>query len=74
MGMWGAAQAIAFGLGGFIGTLASDIARYFISSPVTAYAIVFAGEALLFLVAAVLAARVLTPRRAERLAYASPAE
>ena len=28
MGLWGAAQAFAFGTGGFLGTLASDIARY----------------------------------------------
>ena len=27
MGLWGAAQAFAFGLGGFLGTLASDLAR-----------------------------------------------
>ncbi len=37
MGLWGAAQAIAFGLGGFAGTLASDVARFVIGSPVTAY-------------------------------------
>ena len=28
MGLWGAAQAFAFGIGGFLGTLASDVARY----------------------------------------------
>ena len=28
MGLWGAAQAFAFGIGGFLGTLASDIARH----------------------------------------------
>jgi BCD family chlorophyll transporter-like MFS transporter len=58
MGLWGAAQAIAFGLGGFTGTLAIDLARHVSGSPATAYAIVFCGEALLFLTAAVLAVRV----------------
>ena len=54
MGLWGAAQAIAFGLGGFLGT--ADVTRYLFVSPATAYAAVFAGEAALFLVSAVLAA------------------
>jgi BCD family chlorophyll transporter-like MFS transporter len=58
MGLWGAAQAVAFGLGGLIGTGASDIARAFIGSPASAYASVFAAEALLFIVAAVLASRI----------------
>ncbi len=57
MGLWGAAQALAFGLGGFIGTVASDIARYLIGSPATAYATVFAAEAVLFLLATGLAMR-----------------
>jgi BCD family chlorophyll transporter-like MFS transporter len=61
MGLWGASQAIAFGLGGFLGTMASDAARYFMRSPVEAYATVFMGEALLFLVAAALAAWVVRP-------------
>ncbi len=55
MGLWGAAQAIAFGLGGLVGTLASDIARSLLGSPGTAYAVVFAGEAALFLVSVGLA-------------------
>jgi BCD family chlorophyll transporter-like MFS transporter len=55
MGLWGAAQAIAFGLGGFLGTAASDVARYFVGTPGAAYATVFAGEAVLFLIAAWLA-------------------
>jgi MFS transporter, BCD family, chlorophyll transporter len=58
MGLWGAAQAVAFGLGGLIGTGASDVARAFIGSPAAAYATVFALEALLFVVAAVLASRI----------------
>ncbi len=42
MGLWGAAQAFAFGIGGFLGTLASDIARHLLSSPALSYAAVFA--------------------------------
>jgi BCD family chlorophyll transporter-like MFS transporter len=70
MGLWGAAQAIAFGLGGFAGTLASDVARFVIGAPVKAYATVFTGEALLFAVAAVLAARAIGVTAAESAAAA----
>jgi BCD family chlorophyll transporter-like MFS transporter len=52
MGLWGAAQAFAFGVGGFLGTLASDVARYLLSSPALSYAVVFASEAGLFVIAA----------------------
>ena len=55
MGLWGAAQAFAFGIGGFLGTLASDIARYVLTSPALSYAVVFASEAGLFVVAALMA-------------------
>ncbi len=55
MGLWGAAQAVAFGLGGFLGTAAIDLARLAIDSPEAAYATVFLAEGLLFLVAAHLA-------------------
>jgi MFS transporter, BCD family, chlorophyll transporter len=55
MGLWGAAQAFAFGIGGFLGTLASDIARYLLASPSLSYAVVFASEAGLFVVAAFMA-------------------
>jgi BCD family chlorophyll transporter-like MFS transporter len=58
MGMWGAAQAIAFGLGGFLGTVASDVARQLLGSPLLAYATVFFLEGLLFAVSAVLAIRI----------------
>jgi MFS transporter, BCD family, chlorophyll transporter len=58
MGLWGAAQAVAFGLGGLVGTGASDVARTFIGSPAAAYATVFALEAVLFVVAALLASRI----------------
>lgn len=58
MGLWGAAQAIAFGLGGFVGAVLVDISRQLLGTPVAAYSTVFALEALLFLVSAWLAARI----------------
>jgi BCD family chlorophyll transporter-like MFS transporter len=58
MGLWGAAQAIAFGLGGLAGAGASDLARAMIASPAAAYGTVFAGEAVLFLASALLAFRI----------------
>lgn len=58
MGLWGAAQAIAFGLGGFAGTAVVDILRLVLEAPAAAYATVFALEALLFLVSAGLAMRI----------------
>jgi BCD family chlorophyll transporter-like MFS transporter len=58
VGLWGAAQAVAFGLGGFLGTVAVDTARALMAEPAAAYSIVFAGEGVLFLVSALLAARV----------------
>ena len=58
MGLWGAAQAIAFGLGGFIGTVAIDVARAFIDTPAHAYALVFTAEAALFVWAAAIGTRV----------------
>jgi BCD family chlorophyll transporter-like MFS transporter len=63
MGLWGAAQAIAFGLGGLVGTGASDLARHLIASPGTAYAFVFALEALAFIASALLAWRISAPSR-----------
>ena len=44
MGLWGAAQAIAFGLGGFLGTGAIDITRHFLAHPPLAYGLVFTGH------------------------------
>ena len=58
MGLWGAAQAIAFALGGFLGTVAIDLVRLFVQEPATAYATVFCGEAALFLLAALLGSRI----------------
>jgi BCD family chlorophyll transporter-like MFS transporter len=57
MGVWGAAQAIAFGMGGLIGAVGVDVGRALIGSTPETFTIVFGIEALLFLVAATLALR-----------------
>lgn len=62
MGLWGAAQATAFGLGGLLGTAAIDLTRYLFESPAISYATVFTAEALLFLAAGALATRITTGR------------
>jgi len=58
MGLWGAAQAIGFALGGLFGAAASDAARWLLGAPAPAYASVFLLEALMFVAAALLAARI----------------
>jgi BCD family chlorophyll transporter-like MFS transporter len=58
MGLWGAAQAVAFGLGGLGGAAASDLARQFVGAAGPAYGLVFAAEALLFVASARLARRI----------------
>ncbi|MGC4405350.1 BCD family MFS transporter [Methyloversatilis sp. MC4-4] len=74
MGLWGAAQAIAFALGGFAGTVAVDLTRALIVEPGVAYALVFAGEALLFIVSAAMAMRIsgLQPATVAARAPAAP--
>ena len=74
MGLWGAAQALAFGLGGLVGTGSSDLARRLLGAPDRAYAAVFMGEAVLFVFAALQAMRVFPskPRQAARSPTAQP--
>jgi BCD family chlorophyll transporter-like MFS transporter len=48
MGVWGAAQGIAFGLGGVLASGTVDVARSLLDSPALSYGLVFCGEALLF--------------------------
>ena len=62
MGLFGASQAIAFGLGGFGGTMLADVTRLMLGSPVAAYATVFAVEAVLFVVSALLASAIGKPQ------------
>jgi MFS transporter, BCD family, chlorophyll transporter len=52
LGLWGAAQGIAFGLGGLVGATAADVAIWVTGSAAIAYAAVFGLEAALFLFAA----------------------
>ena len=61
MGLWGAAQGIAFGLGGLVGTGATDLARHVIQQLDLAYASVFFFEMLLFVASAWWAIQVATP-------------
>lgn len=57
MGLWGAAQAAAFGLGGFFGASAVDAGRRYYGADGPAFETVFAVEAVMFMVAALLALR-----------------
>ena len=66
MGLWGAAQALAAGFGGLVGAAAADGLRFFL--PVAdAFGAVFLAEAGLFLIAALIALRVIEGRGGERL-------
>ncbi len=58
MGIWGAAQALAFGAGGLAGSAASDAARALLGSPSVAYGAVYVAGSVLFVAAAWLAAGV----------------
>ena len=61
MGLWGAAQAIGFAVGGLFGAAASDVARWLIGHQGSAYAAVFLLEACMFVAAALLASRLAAP-------------
>ncbi|OBX20595.1 bacteriochlorophyll synthase [Erythrobacter sp. QSSC1-22B] len=71
MGVWGASQAIAFGLGGLIGALGVDFARRAQAQDAAAFQLIFAIEAVLFVVAAGLALRVAS-REAPRFSGVVP--
>jgi BCD family chlorophyll transporter-like MFS transporter len=72
MGLWGASQAIAFGIGGLAGSAASDVSRWVLGNNGQAYAVVFAAEAALFVLAAVLMLRVGTRTAAPSTPRPSP--
>jgi BCD family chlorophyll transporter-like MFS transporter len=57
VGVWGAAQAGAFGIGGFAGATGLDLMRHVVASTPVAFATVFSIEGLCFLVASVIALR-----------------
>jgi len=58
MGVWGAAQAISFGLGGVAGTVVLSIGRWATGDDGTAFTLVFSLEAVLFLMSAIIALRI----------------
>jgi len=66
MGVWGAAQAVAFGLGGILGTGVIDLIRYFVGSTAVAYSTAFVIQACFFVVASYLAAT-LSSQNAKKL-------
>jgi len=80
MGVWGAAQAVSFGLGGVAGTVVLTLGRWSTGDDGTAFTLVFALEAVLFLMSALIALRIgiqSAPRpeyRAETAPSAVPAE
>lgn len=71
MGFWGAAQAMAYGLGGFLGAASSDVARWITASPASGYSAVFVMEAVLFVVASGLVLRSYAPSRGRDVSFAS---
>ena len=65
MGLWGASQAIAAGAGGLFGAAATDLARLVL--PVQgAFSAVFVVEAILFIAATVMAAKIISGARSVR--------
>lgn len=62
MGVWGAAQAIAFALGGLTGAVGVDLLRALLGVDADAFRIVFMAEAILFVAAAWLATRIARAR------------
>ena len=69
MGLWGAAQAIAAGFGGLVGAAAVDLMRGMMEQDATAFGAVFLAEATLFVIAALLALKVIEGRRESIAAY-----
>jgi BCD family chlorophyll transporter-like MFS transporter len=74
MGVWGAAQAAAFAIGGFLGAVGVGALRGVFHHPAQAFLLVFCVEALVFVVSAVLAGRLgLTPSKRSDVADGVPA-
>ena len=71
MGLWGAAQALAFGLGGLLGTGASDLAHTLLGGHRHAYASVFAMQGVMFVASALVALR-LGPSRSSQPSSSGP--
>ena len=73
MGLFGASQAIAFGAGGFVGTVLADLLKFFTQSNAISYGVVFGLEAALFIAAAMMALR-LDAKRTETNPFALAAQ
>lgn len=73
MGIWGAAQAIAFGLGGFLGAVGVDAMRVILPKTGDAFFTVFLIEAFVFVAAAILASRLNVPATNSSLPAGTPA-
>ncbi len=73
MGLWGASQAIAAGFGGLVGAAAVDLARH-LTAEATAFGLVFAVEAGLFVIAAIMAAQIIETQRRPGQARMVPGE
>ncbi len=61
MGLWGGAQAVAAGFGGLLGAGLADLLRQGPMADAQAFGTVFVIEAALFVAAALMAARIMTP-------------
>lgn len=61
MGVWGAAQALGFAAGGFLGAVGVDIGRGLMGADAPAFGLVFTLEAGLFLASAIIASRIGAP-------------
>lgn len=59
MGLWGAAQAMAAGFGGLTGAAAADLMRVALGRDAPAFGTVFLAEAVLFVIAAIMALKVI---------------
>lgn len=62
MGLWGASQAMAAGIGGLFGAVAADAARAYMPAP-SAFGAVFLFEAGLFILATIMAARIVSANK-----------
>jgi BCD family chlorophyll transporter-like MFS transporter len=74
MGLFGAAQAIAFALGGLLGTGLADLTRGLLDSTSQAYGLVFLLEAGLFALAAHLGSAVTESQQTPSSPHASQPE
>lgn len=70
MGVWGASQAMAFGLGGLMGAVGLDVSRQIIGADPSAFQFIFALEGALFLVAAALAVQATATRPVKEARHA----